>query len=128
MGDDKFLKRIIQHSVSSCRYWLDLPDVLFHRATIDIRHLRLAGLPHVHGDRPIAIAAKHLCGVASDLAVNAVVSCTMDGSDAAPAGVAIATCCHQLCVARACMNDRRGCEALHCVPFDLFHTCPCAHT
>ena len=57
-------------------------------------------LPCVDDRRPVAVAAKHLCGVASDLAVNAVMSSTLGGSDSVlpPAGVAIATCCHQLYV------------------------------
>lgn len=100
----------------------EMPHV-FNRVTIDIRHLKLANLPGT-ANLPLTLAAKHLCGVASDLAINAATNAAssrtpllphMDGqprtdsTDAAGrvssmsettvvAGVAIATCCHQLCL------------------------------
>lgn len=42
------------------------------RARIDIRDLNMAGLPSLtaEGDtRPVVVVAKHLCGVAADLAL-----------------------------------------------------------
>ncbi|CBJ31916.1 conserved unknown protein [Ectocarpus siliculosus] len=92
------------------------------RARIDIRDLNMGGLPSLTAegdDRPVVAVAKHLCGVATDLALRAMLTLpprpeSRDADDgghvgngdptAAPAaattrvgGVAIATCCHHVC-------------------------------
>ncbi|CAM9650899.1 unnamed protein product [Ectocarpus sp. 4 AP-2014] len=95
------------------------------RARIDIRDLDMGGLPSLTADgddRPVVAVAKHLCGVATDLALRrdgAMLTLpprreSRDADDdgyvgngdptAAPAaattrvgGVAIATCCHHVC-------------------------------
>ncbi|CAM9211700.1 unnamed protein product [Ectocarpus sp. 12 AP-2014] len=94
------------------------------RARIDIRDLDMGGLPSLTAegdDRPVVAVAKHLCGVATDLALRRDAMLTLpprrerrdahdsghvgnDDPTAAPAaattrvgGVAIATCCHHVC-------------------------------
>ncbi|CAM9972364.1 unnamed protein product, partial [Ectocarpus sp. 13 AM-2016] len=92
------------------------------RARIDIRDLYMGGLPSLTAegdDRPVVAVAKHLCGVATDLALRAMLTLPPrresreadDGGHvgngdptAAPTaattrvgGVAIATCCHHVC-------------------------------
>ncbi|CAN0531832.1 unnamed protein product, partial [Ectocarpus sp. 12 AP-2014] len=100
------------------------------RARIDIRDLDMGGLPSLTAegdDRPVVAVAKHLCGVATDLALRRDGGATdgetsrekhqagrrdahdgghvgNDDPTAAPAaattrvgGVAIATCCHHVC-------------------------------
>ncbi|CAN0371764.1 unnamed protein product, partial [Scytosiphon promiscuus] len=50
-------------------------DGVSARARIDIRDLDMAGLPSIVGegdDRPVVAVAKHLCGVATDLALRFV--------------------------------------------------------
>lgn len=59
----------------------------FMRARVDIRHLDVTGLP-VAG--PIVAVGKHLCGCATDLSLTALRRGEL-------AGLAVATCCHQLC-------------------------------
>ncbi|CAN0273993.1 unnamed protein product, partial [Hapterophycus canaliculatus] len=47
-------------------------DGVSARARIDIRDLDMAGLPSIVGEgdsRPVVAVAKHLCGVATDLAL-----------------------------------------------------------
>ncbi|CAM9849682.1 unnamed protein product, partial [Scytosiphon promiscuus] len=98
-------------------------DGVSARARIDIRDLDMAGLPSIVGegdDRPVVAVAKHLCGVATDLALRAMLtlpqqmetdsyigsvasgSCGGDSggrptSSRRVGGVAIATCCHHAC-------------------------------
>ena len=44
----------------------------FERARVDIRDVSMAGLPHA--GRPCVVVAKHLCGVATDLALRALLT------------------------------------------------------
>ncbi|DAZ95647.1 TPA: hypothetical protein N0F65_002276 [Lagenidium giganteum] len=76
------------------------------RAKIDIRHLNFAGMPEVV-DKPVVCMSKHLCGVATDLSLRAVVqtlpspaaSASESSDHVSPnfRGLAVALCCHQVC-------------------------------
>lgn len=72
----------------------------FERYKMDIRHCLLPQLPLVTnptngvGKRKVAVIAKHLCGVASDLAIRSL--CHLE-RDSYRIGLALATCCHHAC-------------------------------
>ena len=70
------------------------------RAKIDIRHLNFGGMPQVVGKRLVGMS-KHLCGVATDLSLRAIVNTLppVDGVVMSPhfQGLAIALCCHHVC-------------------------------
>jgi hypothetical protein len=99
----------------------------FYRAKMDIRHCRLSGLPGLHlpstlsnttsvndaggSGKPvpaterIVVVAKHLCGVASDLAIHSLKdpllspATSLRGNKEGRVGLymACATCCHHCC-------------------------------
>ena len=72
----------------------------FTRLRTDIRHVLLRGLPGLgegSGCRRVVVIAKHLCGVATDLALRSMEALPSDAS-APRAGLSIATCCHHACV------------------------------
>jgi len=77
----------------------DASDGAFSRVTIDLRDCVTAALPGVveqQGHKRAVVGAKHLCGVASDLALRSLAS--FGGRLAADvAGLGIATCCHHCC-------------------------------
>uniref|UniRef100_M4C2G3 tRNA:m(4)X modification enzyme TRM13 n=1 Tax=Hyaloperonospora arabidopsidis (strain Emoy2) TaxID=559515 RepID=M4C2G3_HYAAE len=87
------------------------------RAKIDIRHLNFAGMPEIL-DKPIVCMSKHLCGVATDLSLRAIAqTIIIPGSTKVLAsesaltsvsssfqGLAIALCCHHVCVWRDYVN------------------------
>jgi hypothetical protein len=73
-------------------------DLNIHRARMDIRHLKMTGLPF-HPGKEVVVIAKHLCGVATDLALRGLAQCCAPYSSTVGAGgVVIATCCHHACV------------------------------
>ena len=84
----------------------------FTRLRMDIRHVRLSGLPPLAAQAGTGLAvviAKHLCGVATDLALRALLDLSPStGSHAASRAVSIATCCHHAC----CWDDYTGREWL----------------
>lgn len=79
--------------------------ISFHRVRMDIRHVLLRSIPGLE-DAPVdgstirrrrlVIAAKHLCGVATDLAIRSLQQLKTTDPDSAE-GLAIATCCHHAC-------------------------------
>ena len=71
------------------------------RLKMDIRHLRLRGVPVVWpDDEPAGLRrsaiGKHLCGAATDFTLRSVVGAG-ENARAAIDGVVIATCCHHRC-------------------------------
>lgn len=89
------------------------------RARMDIRHTYLRGLPgvapgvasssaneeKVHGvssERSVVVIAKHLCGVATDLAIRSLLVYRNESNekilDSKAKGLAIATCCHHVSI------------------------------
>lgn len=72
----------------------------FERYRMDIRHCYLPKLPLVITapdaieTRKVAVIAKHLCGVASDMAIRSL--CHLEGGPYRK-GLALATCCHHAC-------------------------------
>jgi tRNA:m4X modification enzyme len=82
------------------------------RLKVDIRHLRLRQVDGVGGNVGGTVVAysKHLCGVATDLALrclrNFLVDLSHDGAGGEVAGVAIALCCHTLCEHRDFVGNR----------------------
>lgn len=73
----------------------------FERYRMDIRHCYLPKLPLVSAavdasseTRKVAVIAKHLCGVASDMAIRSL--CHLEGGPYRK-GLALATCCHHAC-------------------------------
>ena len=78
----------------------------FHRVRIDIRHVYLPTCPGIRSDdscracddpTKLVIIAKHLCGVATDLAIRSILPFQNDSDkkgDERVQGLAIATCCH----------------------------------
>lgn len=98
----------------------------FQRFRLDIRHCYVPSLPFVadviassetekEGKKPrqhsVTIVAKHLCGVATDMAILSLRHVTPSSS--LHCGVAIATCCHHACqyddyVGREMWLDRFG--------------------
>ena len=76
------------------------PGGQFTRIRMDIRHCRLSGLPplsleHKRGPKRVVVIAKHLCGVATDLALRSLETLP-EGT--ASRGLSIATCCHHACM------------------------------
>ncbi len=73
--------------------------VLFDRVRMDIRHCHVPSLPCVSSPaddtKHCTIVAKHLCGVASDLAIRSLSHYSKRLSRMR--GVGIATCCHHAC-------------------------------
>lgn len=85
------------------------------RAKIDIRHLNFAGMDEVRS-KLVVCMSKHLCGVATDLSLRAIMqtlpgarpqsessaalqpSAPMPPANSTFAGLAIALCCHHVCV------------------------------
>jgi tRNA:m4X modification enzyme len=84
---------------------------MFYRARMDIRDCLVSALPGVQeqqgeGEREreggdmnrkdgkVVVIAKHLCGVASDLAINSVRDPALAKRDT---GMVVATCCHHRC-------------------------------
>ncbi|EKX43587.1 hypothetical protein GUITHDRAFT_110392 [Guillardia theta CCMP2712] len=77
----------------------------FQRLTVDIRHLDLRAVPC--GEIPLMSSvvgiSKHLCGVATDLALRCLVNYHHSGGPGenqgpnAVKGICIALCCHHLC-------------------------------
>ncbi|RYD69489.1 MAG: hypothetical protein EOP84_28380, partial [Verrucomicrobiaceae bacterium] len=67
-----------------------------HRLRMDIRHCQLAFLPAIQTftQGQVVCVAKHLCGVASDLAIRSLSHLTHPPLSR---GVMIATCCHHVC-------------------------------
>lgn len=85
----------------------------FTRLKMDIRHIRLSGLPGLYDhsagtgtvapkmassssatEKRLVVIAKHLCGVATDLALHSLKALP----DGAAKGMSIATCCHHACI------------------------------
>ncbi|RLN58907.1 hypothetical protein BBJ29_000198 [Phytophthora kernoviae] len=80
------------------------------RAKIDIRHLNFAGMREI-SHKPVVCMSKHLCGVATDLSLRAIVQTlpnplkpkSGDADSEPPSistyfqGLAIALCCHHVC-------------------------------
>lgn len=71
------------------------------RIRIDIRHLDLTKAPLVDGSdpqgtAPVVAVSKHLCGVATDLALRCLLGADPK-STGAVRGAAIALCCHHRC-------------------------------
>jgi tRNA:m4X modification enzyme len=103
----------------------------FSRYRLDIRHCYLPKLPQIVEDtekraqsitlqcassslprkKKVNIIAKHLCGVATDLAIRSLTH--MSPNEHCQRGLAIATCCHHAC----CYEDYVGRE----VYFDKYH-------
>ena len=72
----------------------------FTRLRTDIRHVLLRGLPGLGQGSDchhVVVIAKHLCGVATDLALRSMEALPSDAT-APRAGLSIATCCHHACV------------------------------
>lgn len=71
-----------------------------YRAKIDIRHLNLAGMRELNGASIVGMS-KHLCGVATDLSLRALVQTLprQDNNSVSSQfkGLAIALCCHHVC-------------------------------
>ena len=76
-----------------------VPGGQFTRIRMDIRHCRLAGLrpflEHERGPKRVVVIAKHLCGVATDLALRSLETLP---ESVASRGLSIATCCHHACM------------------------------
>lgn len=72
-------------------------NATFERYRMDIRHCYLPALPllSLSEQGRVVVMAKHLCGVASDLALR---SLTHLSSPSYRRGLSIATCCHHACV------------------------------
>mgnify|MGYP003386513563 CR=1 FL=1 len=86
-----------------------------YRYRLDIRHAFLptilnqmlvkdkAAVPSHEAPKKVIVVAKHLCGVATDMSVRSLEKLqkhnieNTDAVNAAPYGVAIATCCHHIC-------------------------------
>ncbi|KAE8981404.1 hypothetical protein PR003_g24562 [Phytophthora rubi] len=80
------------------------------RAKIDIRHLNFAGMQEIL-NKPVVCMSKHLCGVATDLSLRAIVQTLPEreservvSPESAQSsvssnfqGLAIALCCHHVC-------------------------------
>ncbi len=79
----------------------------FHRVRMDIRHVYLPTCPGIRSDdvchpcgdpSKLVIIAKHLCGLATDLAIRSILPFQNDSDGKRVServqGVAIATCCH----------------------------------
>ena len=97
----------------------------FFRACADIRHVNVKRLPCV-GGRPVVATAKHLCGVATDLTINALAT-QLSPASGELAGTAIVTCCHNLCrwadypaAAKAWLAEAAGVDAAR---FELMRQC-----
>ncbi len=74
----------------------------FSRARVDIRHCKVSALPGVKGTTgKVVVIAKHLCGVASDLAIHSTRDPDLRQGDGVgrrmEVGVCVATCCHHAC-------------------------------
>jgi len=98
---------------------------VFQRVQLDLRDCVSANLPHVAaaadpvghstGTKLTALGAKHLCGVASDLALHSLTS--FGGPmkmKARVSGLGIATCCHHCCnwkdyVGRSFLEEKGVC-------------------
>ncbi|XP_045778291.1 tRNA:m(4)X modification enzyme TRM13 homolog [Maniola jurtina] len=72
----------------------DEGDWNVHRIRADLAHLLLERVPAVRACRGVVGYAKHLCGVATDLALRCI---TSPGVVAKVRGVALASCCHHRC-------------------------------
>lgn len=87
------------------------------RAKIDIRHLNFAGIKEIL-NKPIICMSKHLCGVATDLSLRAIAQTlhnpridranVTEGTCVSNSlqGLAIALCCHHVCVWDDYINPR----------------------
>jgi tRNA:m4X modification enzyme len=64
---------------------------------MDIRHCWVAQLPAVADSHESVIVAKHLCGVATDLALRSLAGFKTTSAQSL-LGVSIATCCHHACI------------------------------
>ena len=64
----------------------------FQRINMDIKDLYIDGIPMIQKNptADVIYVSKHLCGVATDLALKSMTSSV--------SGVCIATCCHHRCV------------------------------
>ena len=65
---------------------------------MDIRHCWLSALPGIsqEGDKRVVVVAKHLCGLATDLAIHSLGQ-QSEGGGGERRGCSIATCCHHCC-------------------------------
>jgi tRNA:m4X modification enzyme len=87
----------------------------FHRVRMDIRNTKVCNLPEIIDQTDlinVIVIAKHLCGVASDLAINSLKDPDLrektiekyhrhggkEVKNVAGLGLAVATCCHHACV------------------------------